>query len=249
LPRNTVGLCVALADKLETLTGLFSINQIPTGDKDPFALRRHTLGIIRMLIEKELPLSLDFLLKEARLAFDGNYPETAESPLQFIYDRLAGSLRDQGYPAQDIDAVISQSPKILADIPKRLEAVRAFKQLPEAESLAAANKRVHNILEKSAKSEVAIKASVDAGLLRESAEIALHAALQQVQPLADEAFEQGRYTQSLQVLAALKEPIDSFFDQVMVNTDDAELRANRLCLLRLMHRSMNRVADLSRLAG
>ena len=249
LPRNTVGICVALADKLETLTGLFSINQIPTGDKDPFALRRHALGIIRILIEKELSLSLDFLLKEARLAFDDKYPETAESPLQFIYDRLAVSLREQGYPVQDIDAVISQSPKVLLDISKRLEAVRAFKQLSEAESLAAANKRVHNILEKSAKNDVAIKTKVDAGLLSESAEIALYEALKHVQSLADEAFEQGNYTQSLQTLAALKEPIDTFFDHVMVNTDDADLRANRLCLLKLMHQSMNRVADLSKLAG
>jgi len=249
LPRNTVGICVALADKLETLTGLFSINQIPTGDKDPFALRRHALGIIRILIEKELSLSLDFLLKEARLAFDDKYPETAESPLQFIYDRLAGSLREQGYPVQDIDAVISQSPKVLQDISKRLEAVRAFKQLPEAESLAAANKRVHNILEKSAKNDVGIKAKVDVELLAESAEVALYDALQQVQPLAEEAFEQGNYTQSLQTLAALKEPIDTFFDHVMVNTDDADLRANRLCLLKQMHQSMNRVADLSKLAN
>jgi glycyl-tRNA synthetase beta chain len=249
LPRNPVGLCVALADKLETLTGLFSINQIPTGDKDPFALRRHALGIIRILIEKELPLSLDFLLKEARLAFDGRYPETAESPLQFIYDRLAGSLREQGYLPQEIDAVLSQSPKVLMDIPKRLEAVRAFKQLPEAESLAAANKRVHNILEKNAKNGIPVPAAIDIHLLREPAETALHDALQSATALADSAFESGSYTRSLQTLAALKEPIDTFFDHVMVNTDDPGLRANRLCLLQMMHRSMNRVADLSRLAS
>ncbi|MBX3630445.1 MAG: glycine--tRNA ligase subunit beta [Nitrosomonas sp.] len=249
LPRNTVGLCVALADKLETLSGLFSINQIPTGDKDPYALRRHALGIIRMLIEKELPLSLDFLLKEARLAFDDKYPETAESPLQFIYDRLAGSLREQGYLPQEIDAVLSQSPKVLMDIQKRLEAVRAFKQLPEAESLAAANKRVHNILEKNAKNGVPIPAAIDACLLKEPAETALHDALQNTTALADSAFESGSYTRSLQTLAALKVPIDTFFDHVMVNTDDPGLRANRLCLLQMMHRSMNRVADLSRLAN
>ncbi len=249
LPRNTVGLCVALADKLETLTGLFGINQIPTGDKDPFALRRHALGIIRMLIEKELPLSLDFLLEEARLAFDDKYPETAESPLQFIYDRLAGSLREQGYLVQEIDAVLSQSPKILMDILKRLEAVRAFKQLPEADSLAAANKRVHNILEKNAKNGIPIPAMINTRLLKEPAETALHHALQSTKILADSAFESGAYTQSLQTLAALKTPIDTFFDNVMVNTDDADLRANRLCLLQLMHQSMNRVADLSRLAN
>ncbi len=249
LPRNSVGLCVALADKLETLTGLFSIKQIPTGDKDPFALRRHALGVIRMLIEKELPLSLDFLLKEARLAFDDKYPDTALSPLQFIYDRLAGSLREQGYKIQEIDAVLSQSPKVLMDIPKRLAAVRAFAKLPESASLAAANKRIHNILEKSAGGNAAISAKVDAALLREPAEVGLHEALQNVKSQADNAFESGHYTQSLQMLAVLREPVDTFFDHVMVNTDDADLRANRLCLLKLMHQAMNRVADLSKLAG
>ncbi|MCB1949756.1 glycine--tRNA ligase subunit beta [Nitrosomonas sp.] len=249
LPRNTVGICVALADKLETLTGLFSIGQIPTGDKDPFALRRHALGVIRILIEKELSLSLDFLLKEARLAFDDKYPETALSPLQFIYDRLAGMLREQGHSIQAIDAVLCQSPKVLKDIPKRLEAVREFEKLPEAASLAAANKRVHNILEKSAQTEAVNNAQINTDLLKESAEIALYDALKQVKPQADQAFESGEYARSLHSLAALKEPVDTFFDHVMVNTDDAGLRTNRLCLLKLMHQAMNRVADLSRLAG
>ncbi|SER06859.1 glycyl-tRNA synthetase beta chain [Nitrosomonas sp. Nm51] len=249
LPRNTAGICVALADKLETLTGLFSVGQIPTGDKDPFALRRHALGTIRILIEKELPVSLDFLLKEARLAFDDQYPETALSPLQFIYDRLAGLLREQGHSVQAIDAVLCQSPKVLKDIPKRLEAVREFEKLPEAASLAAANKRVHNILEKSAQTEAVNNTQINTGLLKEPAEIALYDALMQVKPQADSAFESGEYTRSLQSLAALKEPVDAFFDHVMVNTDDAGLRTNRLCLLELMHQAMNRVADLSRLAG
>ncbi|HBV21903.1 MAG TPA: glycine--tRNA ligase subunit beta [Nitrosomonas sp.] len=249
LPRNTVGICVALADKLETLTGLFSINQIPTGDKDPFALRRHALGVIRMLIEKELPLSLDFLLKEARLAFDDKYSKTACSPLQFIYDRLSGILREQGYHIKEIDAVLSQSPKILMDIPKRLEAVRAFEKLPEAASLAAANKRVHNILEKSAGNSETTHTAINTDLLKEPAEAALFETLQSVKSQADSAFESGHYTQSLQALAALRGPIDTFFDNVMVNTDNADLRTNRLCLLKLMHQSMNRVADLSKLAG
>ncbi len=249
LPRNDVGICVALADKLETLTGLFSIGQIPTGDKDPFALRRHALGVIRILIEKELPLSLDFLLKEARLAFDDKYPDTAESPLQFIYDRLNGSLREQGYPVQTIDAVLSLVPKVLQDIPKRLEAVRVFEALPEPASLAAANKRVHKILEKSVQIDAMINTQVDVSLLKESAEIALYEALQRVLPQADSTFESGQYTQSLQSLAVLKEPIDTFFDHVMVNTNDIELRNNRLCLLKLMHQAMNRVADLSKLVS
>ena len=255
LPRNTVGICVALADKLETLSGLFSINQTPTGDKDPFALRRHALGVIRLLIEKELPLSLDFLLKEARLAFDDKYPDTAESPLQFIYDRLAGSLREQGYKIQEIDAVLSQSPKVLKDIPKRLEAVRAFAKLPEATSLAAANKRVNNILEKDFRKNHKMGADnsgnirLDTGLLKEPAEKALYEKLETVKLQADTAFEAGRYTESLQALAALKEPVDTFFDHVMVNTDDIDLRTNRLCLLELLHCAMNRVADLSKLVG
>lgn len=135
------------------------------------------------------------------------------------------------------------------DIPKRLEAVRAFKQLPEAESLAAANKRVHNILEKNVKNGIPVPAAIDIHLLKEPAETALHNALQSTTALADSAFESGSYTRSLQTLAALKEPIDTFFDHVMVNTDDPGLRANRLCLLQMMHRSMNRVADLSRLAS
>lgn len=249
LPRNKVGMCVALADKLEMLTGLFSINQIPTGDKDPFALRRHALGVIRILMEKQLSLSLDFLLKEARLSFDEKYPETAESPLQFIYDRLSSILREQGYKILEIEAVLSHFPKVLQDIPKRLEAVRAFGKLSEAASLAAANKRVHNILEKSVSNGATISTEVDVALLKEPAEAALYETLQQIKSQSDAAFEAGHYNDSLQSLAMLKEPVDTFFDHVMVNTDDIHLRVNRLCLLKLMHQAMNRVADLSKLAG
>lgn len=243
LPRNPVGICVALADKLETLIGLFGIGEKPTGDKDPFGLRRQALGIIRILIEKNLPLALGALITDSTNV--ANLP-AAEGLETFIYERLSGNLREQGYSTQEVDAVLSLNPQILSDIPKRLAAVQAFTSLPEAESLAAANKRVGNILKKV---EIEVKAEVSTSLLQEPAEIALHAALIQVKPGADNAFEQGDYTASLKSLAALKAPVDAFFDNVMVNADDPALKANRLGLLAILHQTMNRVADLSKLAS
>ena len=242
LPRGPVGLCVALADKLQTLADMFGIGQLPTGDKDPFALRRHALGVIRMLIERDLPLDLAWLFRAAKLAD----AKVAEQLSDFIYERLAGSLREQGYSALEVDAVLGLAPQRLGDIPKRLTAVRAFTALPEAASLAAANKRVGNILKKVSPGETA---KVDAALLREPAELALNAALAEAKPKSDAAFERGDYTSSLQALAALKGPVDAFFDHVMVNVDDAALRANRLGLLAGLHAAMNRVADLSRLSA
>jgi glycyl-tRNA synthetase beta chain len=246
LPRNATGIAVALADKLETLVGLFGIGEKPTGDKDPFALRRHALGVIRILIDKQLPLSLDDLLQHAVAAF-GSKIENPAAPLSdFIFERLAGNLREQGYTPQEVDAVIALRPQVLKDIAQRLEAVRAFSTLPEAASLAAANKRVGNILKKA---EGTVEAKVDGTLLKEAAEAALNQALASVTPKADAAFEQGDYTASLQALAALKAPVDDFFDNVMVNAEDPALRANRLGLLATLHQAMNRVADLSRLAA
>jgi glycyl-tRNA synthetase beta chain len=248
LPRSQVGVVVALADKLETLVGMFGIGQTPTGDKDPFALRRHALGVIRMLAENELDLPLDTLLATAATPFsavDGFRP--AETALaDFIYERLAGSLREQGYTAQEVDAVVSQRPQRLGDIPKRLAAVRAFAALPEAASLAAANKRVGNILKKVAGT---IAAKVDTALLQEDAEIALNVALLEVKPKADAAFTAGDFATALQVLAALRAPVDSFFTDVMVNAEDPALRANRLGLLAMLHLAMNQVADISRLSA
>lgn len=248
LPRGRVGTVVALADKLETLVGMFGIGQIPTGDRDPFALRRHALGVIRMLAEGDLGLPLDVLLASAAAPFaavEGFKP--AEAALaDFIYDRLAGNLREQGYTAQEVDAVVSQRPQRLGDIPKRLAAVRAFSALPEAAALAAANKRVGNILKKV---ENAVEAVVDNALLKEAAEVALHDALVEVVPQADAAFVTGDYTESLTALAALRSPVDAFFDGVMVNADDPALRANRLGLLAKLHAAMNQVADLSKLSA
>ena len=248
LPRNPVGLAVALADKLETLAGLFGIGQVPTGDKDPFALRRHALGVIRMLVEGGLPLPLLLakLVDEAFAAFPAGHGQAQAEVNTFLRERLSGYLREQGYSVQEVDAVVEARPERWAEIPKRLAAVRAFAALPEAASLAAANKRVGNILKKS---EAGAGAPVQPALLKEPAEAALHQALAAVQPVADAAFERGDYTASLQALAALKAPVDAFFDGVMVNADDAALRNNRLALLGGLHAAMNRVADLSRLAA
>ena len=263
LPRGTVGTVVALADKLETLVGMFGIGQIPTGDKDPFALRRHALGVIRMLSENNLNLPLDQFIQIGLSAFPpatstGDHGkegvatahfllrDTAATLADFIYERLAGSLREQGYTAQEVDAVVSQRPQRLGDIPKRLAAVRAFSALPEAAALAAANKRVGNILKKV---EGAVEAVVDNALLKEAAEVALHDALVDVVPRADAAFVTGDYTESLSALAALRAPVDAFFDGVMVNADDPALRANRLGLLAKLHTAMNQVADLSKLSA
>jgi glycyl-tRNA synthetase beta chain len=248
LPRNRVGTVVALADKLETLVGMFGIGQIPTGDKDPFALRRHALGVIRMLAEGNLDLPLEAMLAVVGDKFstvEGFKPATAQLS-DFIYDRLAGSLREEGYSAQEVDAVVSQRPQRLGDIPKRLAAVRSFSALPEAAALAAANKRVGNILKKV---ENPVEPTVDSALLKEAAEIALHDALVEVVPQADAAFVTGDYAESLTALAALRAPVDAFFDGVMVNADDPALRANRLGLLAKLHAAMNQVADLSKLSA
>ena len=248
LPRGPVGTVVALADKLETLVGLFGIGSLPTGDRDPFALRRHALGVIRMLAEKQLPLDLPALLDAAARPFGALLANPVQSNAQllaFIHERMAGYLRELGASTQEADAVIA-APLRASQLPQALAAVRAFAQLPEAPALAAANKRVGNILKKA---EGEAGGAVQPELLREAAEKALYDALQTVAPQADAAFEQGDYTASLQRLAALKSPVDAFFDGVMVNADDPALKANRLCLLQQLHRAMNRVADLSRLAA
>jgi glycyl-tRNA synthetase beta chain len=246
LPRNDVGVVVALADKLETLVGMFGIGNLPTGDKDPFALRRHALGVVRMLVEKDLPLDVFSLVQGAAPAFGDKITDASAALSEFIYDRLAGSLREQGYSAQEVDAVLALKPQRLGDVTKRLAAVRAFAALPEAPALAAANKRVGNILKKV---EGTVDAKVNDALLQESTEIALADALKSVAPVADAAWAAGDYAANLQALAALKAPVDAFFDGVMVNAEDPALKANRLGLLATLHAAMNRVADLSKLAS
>jgi glycyl-tRNA synthetase beta chain len=256
LPRNHTGSVVALADKLETLVGMFGIGNLPTGDKDPFALRRHALGVIRILMEADFSLNLDTLLVNAAKGFGSMLElwsekeqadfDANQAKLQdFIYDRLAGSLREQGYSAQEVDAVLALRPQRLGEVPRRLAAVRAFAALPEAPALAAANKRISNILKKAPE----VDAHVSEILLQEPAEKALYAAMQDVLPKAHAQWTAGDYTGALQTLAALRTPVDAFFDGVMVNADALDLRLNRQGLLKTLHDAMNRVADLSRLAA
>jgi glycyl-tRNA synthetase beta chain len=245
LPRNDVGVVVALADKLETLVGMFGIGNLPTGDKDPFALRRHALGIIRMLTERDLQVGVIELVEGAIPVFGDKIVGTTDALVDFIYDRFAGSLREQGYSAQEVDAVLALKPQRLGDVTKRLAAVRIFAALPEAPALAAANKRISNILKKGD----AVDAHVSEVLLLEPAEIALHKAMSDVVPKANAQFEAGDYTASLQTLAALRVPVDDFFNGVMVNAEQMDLRLNRLGLLATLHAAMNRVADLSKLAA
>jgi glycyl-tRNA synthetase beta chain len=248
LPRNAAGVVVALADKLETLVGMFGIGNLPTGDKDPFALRRHALGVIRMLVEKDLPLKLDVLVSQVARFFDANpnWPigDVPELAVNFIYDRLAGALREQGFSAQEVDAVLALRPQRLGQIGRLLAAVRAFAALPESPALAAANKRISNILKKAGE----VDAHVNPRLLKEPAEADLYAALQRFVPEANAQFDAGDYTASLQTLAVLRGPVDAFFDDVMVNAEEMDLRLNRQGLLKSLHAAMNRVADLSRLA-
>jgi glycyl-tRNA synthetase beta chain len=252
LPRNDVGVVVALADKLETLIGMFGIGNLPTGDKDPFALRRHALGVVRMLIDRNLQLQIFPLLNTAIEAFpSGALSETREKIRDevggFFIERIKVYFRDLGYSTLEVDAALYAGDfGVWADIPKRLSAVRAFAALPEAPALAAANKRVGNILKKA---EGTVEPRINEALLVEPAEKALADALKLIAPKADAAWAAGQYAENLQALAALKGPVDDFFDKVMVNAEDPALKANRLGLLATLHAAMNRVADLSRLAA
>jgi glycyl-tRNA synthetase beta chain len=245
LPRNQVGLVVALADKLETLVGMFGIGNLPSGDKDPFALRRHALGVIRMLMDKDLALDWRQLLAMAVPVFGDKISDPSEALTTFLFDRLAGTLREQGYSAQEVDAVLALHPARLGQVPKLLAAVRAFAALPESPALAAANKRIGNILKKADE----VDPHVNPALLKESAEQALHQVMQRLLPESEALFNAGDYTGALQTLAALRAPVDAFFDDVMVNAEEMDVRLNRQGLLKCLHVAMNRVADLSRLAA
>ena len=251
LPRSPVGLAVALADKLETLVGMFGIGNLPTGDKDPFALRRHALGVIRMVMDKSLNVGIDQLIRYAYSAFEGvaieSYEPLSRKLALFFQERVVGLLVDGEGHQFDIVAAVLSSPTLQSwsDIRQRLTAVKAFTALPEAPALAAANKRIANILKKAPE----VDAHVSALLLKEPAEIALYSAMGLVLPEAHKQFEAGDYTASLQTLAALRAPVDAFFDGVMVNAEEMDLRLNRQGLLKSLHVAMNRVADLSKLAS
>ncbi|MBN3754136.1 glycine--tRNA ligase subunit beta [Paraburkholderia sp. Tr-20389] len=248
LPSTATGTVVALADKLETLVGIWGIGLQPTGEKDPFALRRHALGVLRILVEKQLPIDLVELLRVAYAQFAAvpNVADSTQAIYEFCVDRLRGQLRERGYSAGEVDAVLALNPTRFDDIVARLDAVREFAALAEAASLAAANKRISNILKKS---EGANANGVQIALLIEAAEKALHAQLEQVAPRVQSQLAERQYTGALSALAALREPVDTFFNDVMVNAEDPALRANRLALLGALHQQMNCVADISRLAA
>lgn len=247
LPATGTGTAVALADKLETLVGIWGIGLQPTGDKDPFALRRHALGILRMLIEKRLPLSIAGLLTDGAAPFadNPNFKNPSIDVTAFLFDRLRGLLRERGFSQNEIEAVVAQQPDRLDNIIERLNAVQAFAALPEAESLAAANKRITNILKKTE----SVTNQVETGLLREPAEEKLYSAMTQLQPQVDAAFAKGDFTSTLKTLAHLREHVDAFFNDVMVMAEDQQLRNNRIALLSNLHGMMNRVADISKLAA
>jgi glycyl-tRNA synthetase beta chain len=241
LPDGDVSIAVALADRLDSLAGLFSIGQVPTGDKDPFGLRRAALGVIRILAERGLDLDFHDLV---RLACEPFAQAPHAQVEDFVYDRLRGYLREQGFTTNQVEAVVSQRPARFDEVRARLEAVAAFAKLPESEALAAANKRVKNILDKSGRS-----GEVDPALLSQDEERRLHAAIVALTPVVDEAVARAGFEPALVALAGVRGEVDAFFDKVLVNAEDLAVRGNRLALLTGLERLLNRVADISRLAA
>ena len=253
LPQTQTGTILAIADKLETLVGIWGVGLAPTGDKDPYALRRHALGICRLLLEKNLALNLPDLIELARQQFPQKEVQdkaTVDDIYGFIIDRLRAYLRDQAvagkpFTSEEIEAVLSQSPAQLNDLIERLTALREFNALAEATQLAAANKRISNILKKNI---TAIPLTCSSKLLQVPAEIALHQALESITPMLSAAFEKRQFVDLLKALVALSAPIDQFFADVMVMDPNPELRDNRLALLQHLHQKMNLIADLGKLA-
>ena len=250
LPATQVGLIAAIADKLETLVGIWGIGLQPTGEKDPFALRRHALGVVRMLLEKQLPLSLSATLNQVQAQFADNaqVSNSVAEVQAFMLDRLRGLLKDKGYAPAQIEAVLAKNPDDLSELMVQLQAVQAFAVLPEAQDLAAANKRCVNILRKAAEKNEAIAPSLNDSLLQEAAEQHLAKAMSSIRPAVEQAISQHDYAAALSALAALREPVDAFFADVMVMADDVAVRANRLKLLQDLASLMNGVADISQLA-
>jgi glycyl-tRNA synthetase beta chain len=247
LAADNIGLSVALAERLDSLVGIFGIGLAPTGDKDPFALRRAALGVLRMLMEKALPLDLMQLLELARVQFAAEEvsASVALDVFQFMQDRLRVYLKDQGRAADQVEAVVVQAPTRVDRVPARLDAVAAFGALPESEALAIANKRIQNILRKAGQTDE----RVDPALLVEAAEKSLFEAVTALAPLVDADLASLDYTGALKRLAALKAPVDHFFDEVMVMADEPPVRANRLGLLNSLGRLMNSVADIGQLSA
>ena len=248
LPEGPVAQAVALADKLETLAGMFGIGAQPTGDKDPFGLRRHAIGAIRIVVEKALRVTLADLVGAAFRAFAGvPAVQDARAELEnFIYERLRGYLREAGYSANQVEAVISQRPARIDLVPAQAAAVRAFGELPESQTLAAANKRIVNILRKSGDEAAP---AVDRGRLADGAEHDLYLVFQKLEPVVIDRCAAGDFAGALLALAGAKPAVDRFFDDVLVMAEDPAIRANRLALLRGVAQTMNRVADISKLAA
>ena len=244
LPTTATGQILAVADKLDTLLGIFAIGQKPTGEKDPFALRRAALGVLRILIERELPLDLHEILGFAATALADvvDAQGSIDEVLDFILDRLRVYYVNQNIAVDVYEAVMELRPTTPVDFDRRMLAVNRFRSLPEAESLAAANKRIRNILKKV---DGKLPEQIDESLLQEEAEKELHKQLQQLSIKVDPMFEEGDYQSALQQLAELRNPVDSFFDQVMVMADDESLKNNRIALLKQLSELFLKAADLS----
>ncbi len=244
LPQSKTGIAISLAERLDTLVGIFGIGQKPTGDKDPFALRRAALGALRIVREHSLTLPLKDLLNSVAENLSDRLTEknTADSVYQFMLERLKGIYSEEGVSMDLFQAVSEVQPQTLPDFDQRISAMADFRSLPEAESLAAANKRIRNILKKSSET---IPDQVDTTLFQDDAEKALAEKIAELTPIAKPLFESGEYAEGLRVLASLKESVDSFFDQVMVMTDDEKLRQNRLALLSQLESLFLSVADIS----
>jgi glycyl-tRNA synthetase beta chain len=248
LPQGQVACAVALADKLDALVGFFGIGQIPTGDKDPFGLRRAALGVLRMLMDTPLPLAPPGLIDDAAAGFAPELfsGDWRAASADFFKERLRHMLRDAGHDPRAVDAVLALDPTRIDQVPARLAAVKAFAALPEANALAAANKRIVNILRKSG---AEAGDAVDSALLAEDAEKALWLQVEAVAPGIEAQLAAADYAGALKALAGLRGAVDAFFDGVMVMAEDAKLRANRLALLSRLAGLMNRVADISRLSA
>ena len=246
LPEGVISQSVALADRLDTLVGIFAIGQLPTGDKDPYALRRAALGVLRIMIENKVDLDLQELLTLAAKQFDKKTKadKAVEPVMEFIFDRLRAYYQEQGIRPDVLDAVTALKPARPVDINKRIHAVNSFRQLPEAESLAAANKRSGNILKKV---EGKLPNKIKPTLLTEEAEQKLYQVLTELTDTVNPLLANSDYEPALQKLASLRNPVDTFFDDVMVMVEDVKLRDNRIALLNQLHGLFLQVADISRL--
>ncbi len=244
LPQTRTGIAISLAEKLDTLVGIFGIGQRPTGDKDPFALRRAALGALRIIREHSLTVYLRGLLEAVTetMADRLTESEVADAVYAFMLERLKGIYLEEGYSVDLFQAVAEVAPETIADFDQRTRAMNEFRKLPEATSLAAANKRIRNILKKSAEP---LPMRADASLFQDQAERDLLAKLDELTPQAQPLFDRGDYAEGLRILASLKQPVDDFFDQVMVMADDEQLRINRLALLSQLENQFLSVADIS----